>query len=350
LSDNAALYAWAFVVPLVVTIALTPIAGRLARRMGLLDQPEERRIHHVATPSLGGLAVGVGLIAVGAAVVGASGEFAVLVLGAVAVTALGLVDDWRGVGPLAKLAVEAGAALALWFSGVGGGLFGNDVLDAALTAVWVIAVMNAVNMIDNMDGLASGIAAISAFGFFAIAALEGDYLVGSLAIATAGAAIGFLWHNFPPAKIFLGDAGSLLLGFLLAALGLKLDLIGESGLVRSAIPLLILAVPLFDLTLVVIARTVDGRPVYHGGTDHSSHRLLGRGLSSRQVALASYSVQAMCAFAAFVLYSAGWGTIAAAAVVAAGLTLIALALLLRAAPLPAIAAGGEPADLDVRDA
>ncbi len=339
--SNALRYALSFGVPLLVSAAATPFAGHLARRLGILDHPEQMKFHHRSTPYLGGVAVAAGLAGVGLATAGASGQMTAIVLGGVAVCGLGLVDDWRTVGPIVKLAVEVGAALALWFSGVGAGLFGNQVLDAALTVVWVVAITNAINLIDNMDGLAPGVSAICALGFFALAASRGDSLVAALALGTSGAALGFLWHNFPPAKIFLGDAGSLLLGFLLAALGLKLDLVGQPGFVRSAIPVLILAVPIFDMALVVTARLRDGRPVYVGGTDHSSHRLIGRGMSPRGVALVAYAVQALCVAIALVVHASRWGVVVATSLALGVVALIALGLLLRTAPLPAVTAGGQ---------
>lgn len=145
-----------------------------------------------------------------------------------------------------------------------------------------------------MDGLASGVSAIAAFAFFVIAARRGDFLVASFALAVTGASVGFLRHNFPPARIFLGDAGSLFLGFLLAALGLKLDLVGETSFARFVIPTLVLGVPVFDTMLVVLDRFRDGRPVYRGGTDHSSHRMATLGLSHRAIALATYGLQLVC--------------------------------------------------------
>jgi UDP-GlcNAc:undecaprenyl-phosphate GlcNAc-1-phosphate transferase len=298
-----------------------------------LDHPQSNKLHERTTPYLGGVAVAAGLLAVGVLAGGASGQISVVLLAALAMTALGVIDDWRTVGPGVKIVVEVGAALALWASGVGAGLFGSPVLDATLTVLWVVTVVNAVNLVDNMDGLASGLAAISALGFFAIAAGEGYFLVASLAAATAGAALGFLRHNFPPASIFLGDAGSLLLGFLLAALGLKLDLIGQNGFVRSLIPMLLLAVPLFDMILVIVARLADGRPVYIGGTDHSSHRLLRRGLEPRTVALAAYAVQTICVIAALALNRSAWPVVVVAAITSALVALVALASLLRAEPL-----------------
>jgi UDP-GlcNAc:undecaprenyl-phosphate GlcNAc-1-phosphate transferase len=179
-----------------------------------------------------------------------------------------------------------------------------------------------------MDGLAPGVAAIAALAFFVVASDHGDYLVGSFALAVAGASLGFLRHNFPPARIFLGDAGSLMLGFLLAAIGLKLDLVGEDGLIRSAVPLLILGVPIFDMVLVILDRLRGKRPVYRGGIDHSSHRLADLGLSGRAVALSTYGVQAACCGVALWLLTVSDGTALSILFAVGAIGVTALALLL----------------------
>jgi len=295
---NLARYVAAFIVPCGATLLLTPIAARAAQRWGILDHPAGHKAHSRATPYLGGLAVAAGLVLVGILAAGASGQLLTILLCAVAISAMGVVDDWRTVRPSVKLIVESAAATALWVAGVRAGLFGVPALDFTLTVAWVIVVTNAVNILDNMDGVASGVVALSAWGLFAIAAQQGDYLVASMALAVTGACVGFLRHNYPPARIFLGDAGSLLLGFLLAALTLKLDLVGADGLIRSSVAVLIVAVPLFDMLLVVISRTRAGRPVYMGGTDHSAHRLSSLGWSDRRVAWALYATQGIFALSA----------------------------------------------------
>jgi UDP-GlcNAc:undecaprenyl-phosphate GlcNAc-1-phosphate transferase len=198
----------------------------------------------------------------------------------------------------------------------------------AITVLWVLGITNALNLLDNMDGLAAGAGAIAAATLSAIALMRGDPGTAWLALGLAGACVGFLRYNFPPAKVFLGDAGSLFIGFVLAALTLRLELIGDGNLVHSAIPLLILGVPVFDMILVVLARAREGRPVYVGGRDHGSHRLASIGLSDREVAVAFYGAQA--AFCG----SALWATrasleVAAGLILALGLvSLVAVGMLL----------------------
>ena len=321
----AAKYALALLVPLLATLWLTPVAGWLGRRLGFMDHPSETRHHRTATPYLGGVAIAAGLVVVGAMAASSSGQILTVLACGATMMVLGLVDDKRGLQPVSKLIVEVGAASALWLSGVGAGLFHVPVLDYGLTVLWVVAVTNAINLIDNMDGLAAGVTAIAGVTFFHIAATHGEYLVASFALALTGASLGFLRHNFPPARIFLGDAGSLMLGFFLAALALKLDLVGESGVMRSAIPLLVLGVPLFDMTLVIITRLREHRPISLGGTDHSSHRLTEIGFSGRGVALATYGAQIVCCLLAVALMHLGdvaaYVVVACAGIVAVGVLL-----------------------------
>jgi UDP-GlcNAc:undecaprenyl-phosphate GlcNAc-1-phosphate transferase len=327
---DAVRYGLAFGVPFLVTLLATPFVARTAVRHGLVDRPAPHKAHLDPTPYLGGAALAAGLGVTGIVAAGGSLQIATILICAIAIGMLGLVDDARGLQPPVKLAVEAGAAVALYVTGSGGGVFGSPIPDLVLTIVWVVVITNALNLLDNMDGLAPGVAAMSAVAFFVISAAEGHVLVASLAAALIGASFGFLPHNSPPAGVFLGDAGSLFVGFLLAALGLNLDLIGQGGAIRVAIPLLALAVPLFDTLLVVIARVREARPVFRGGTDHASHRLATRGLSHVQVALVAMSAQAACSAVAIVLFASSDGAVlvwaGVVAAVAAGALLAALRL------------------------
>jgi len=340
---NGALYAVAFAVAFAITVALTPVASRLAARVGLVDQPREDRFHRSPTPILGGVAVVGGLLVVATVVAAAASEarakLLVALLGAVVLGGFGLVDDARGLGPGIRLLAEAGAAGALWLVGVKAGIFDVPTLDLALTIVWVIAIVNAVNMVDNMDGLAGSVTMVSALGIAAIAGLQGDYLVASFALAVSGASAGFLVFNFPPAKIFLGDAGSMALGFLLAALGLQLDLKIKDPFPRATVLVLLVAVPLFDLTVVVIARLLRRDPPWLGSTDHTSHRLARSGVSHRGVAATFMVAQAICCAAAVVV-DRNLGAAVPVAIASALIGVVGLVLVLR---LPHPMRAAEPA-------
>ena len=334
--DVGVLYGLAFIVSLLASLTLTPLAARLARRLGVIDRPGPTKFHRQPTPYLGGVAVAASLFLVAGITTGASGQFLTVLFGGLALVVVGLLDDKGAATVPLKLGVEVTAAIALWAVGIRAGLFGVEALDLLLTVFWVVGITNAVNMLDNMDGLAAGVVAISSLTFFGIAAARGSYLVAALALSVAGASLGFLRHNYPPARIFLGDAGTLPLGFLVAALGLKLDLIGEAGLVRTAIPVLALAVPIFDAAVVILARLRDGRRFYVGGTDHTSHRLAAMGLSPGTIALGAYAIQIGCSVAAFwLLYASDGAALGLVSAVGAA----SVATLVAVLALPVMSAG-----------
>jgi UDP-GlcNAc:undecaprenyl-phosphate/decaprenyl-phosphate GlcNAc-1-phosphate transferase len=272
-----------------------------ARR--IVAVPSADRWHEAPTPSLGGVGIFVGFTAGlwSAAAVGAyhpdrafTGVYAAIALVFVA----GLVDDLLGLPPLAKLAAQAGAAAIVLATGTHVQLVHDRAIGDAIAILWLIGVANAFNLLDNMDGLAASLAAI-AFGFFAVDAVTVHPDHASLAFALAGAlaCCGFLPFNFRrrgAALVFMGDSGSQTLGFALAALGLTSSWrVAGTTVATLVLPVLVLAVPILDTTLVTIARLLDGRPVYQGGRDHSSHRLVRYGLSERR-AVALLALVSLC--------------------------------------------------------
>ena len=278
-------YAAVFAASLALSFCLTPLMVKLALKRDLLDHPSEHKAHTSPVPYLGGLAMvtALSLAVLVAALVrppddGASELAAVLGM-AVALSIVGLVDDLRqrGLGPFVRLALEIAAAVGVWQVGAGVDLFGSGPADLALTVFWVVGITNAFNLLDNMDGLSAGVAAIAGGSFFVIAAVNGQFLVAALSAALTGCALGFLRHNFAPARIYMGDAGSLYLGFLLAYLGLKLRF-DASDDVTFLVPILVLAVPIFDTVLVTASRLLNRRSPLSGGRDHTSHRLVHVGL------------------------------------------------------------------------
>ena len=277
-------YLAAFLGPLALAWLLTPLMLRLALRFEALDHPDDRKSHAAPVPYLGGVAIVLAFsvgVAVSAAVYrptsGLGDLVLVLCVGSL-LALMGLVDDLRGLSPWLRLVVEVGAGVAVWGIGSGVELPGPAGSDVVITVLWVVGITNALNLLDNMDGLSAGAAAIGAVSFFVLALLNGQFLVAALAAAVAGCAVGFLRHNFHPAKIYMGDAGSLFLGFLLAFLGLRLRLPNAPQSVAMFVPVLVLGVALFDTTLVTIARLRHRRGVMQGGRDHTSHRLVWIGL------------------------------------------------------------------------
>ena len=276
---------------LVVAIGATPVARRLAPRLGLVDEPAARKMHHVATPLLGGIAIYLAFVL---ALVFFGDRFYIrqvvgIFVGATLVSLLGLWDDRRRLSPGLKLLGQALAALLLVATGVQVHLIRIPWVNVVITLFWVVGITNALNLLDNMDGLAGGIAAIAAGQFTLLAAMSGQYLVGALAAALVGATLGFLLYNFNPARIFMGDSGSLFLGFLLASLGIKLRFPENVYIVTWMVPVLVLGVPIFDTTLVFVSRLRRGlNPLTTPGKDHTSHRLVRLGLSQREAVLVLY--------------------------------------------------------------
>lgn len=278
-------YLAAFVSTLGLALLLTPLALRVAQRGSFVDRPGGGyKVQASSVPYLGGVAIVVAFAAVvwTAAWIGPpAGGFrelaAVLGVG-IGLSLVGLVDDLRGgLPPLLRLAIQIAAGAAVWAVGIRVELFPYEAANAFVTVFWVVGVTNAFNLLDNMDGLSAGVAATAAGFFFFIAALNGQVMVASLAIALAGCALGFLKLNFYPARIYMGDAGSLFLGFILAVIGLKLAF-AIPGQAAFLVPVIVLGVAIFDTALVTVCRLRHGRHPLKGGRDHVSHRLVFLGI------------------------------------------------------------------------
>ena len=283
----AALVAFPASAGLIALLLRTPLARRV------VAAPRHDRWHERPTPIIGGIGIFGGFI-IALAVVVATGavpanrELLAIAGGAAILFFAGLIDDVFSLGPLPKLAAQIGASLLLVFTGLTiQGLIGNHIVAGTVAVLWLVGMTNAFNLLDNMDGLAATLAAIAA-GFFAIDAVTSHPNDVSLAIALALAlaCAGFLPFNLRPrrnAAVFMGDAGSQMLGFTLAALGLSASWkVAGTTVATLLLPILILAVPILDTTLVTIVRLLDGRPVYRGGRDHTSHRLVYHGLSEKR--------------------------------------------------------------------
>jgi UDP-GlcNAc:undecaprenyl-phosphate GlcNAc-1-phosphate transferase len=214
---------------------------------------------------------------------------------------LGLWDDRWALSPLFKFAGQVIVTIALILSGVQVNLFGALPLNIIATVLWVLYITNAFNLLDNMDGLASGVAAIASAFFLLCAILNGQYLVGSLSAALMGACLGFLYFNFNPARIFMGDAGSLFIGFVMAAVGIKLRFPDNVDWVTWMVPVLVLGLPIFDTALVSVSRLRRRVPVWQGGRDHLSHRLATFGWSTKKVVMVLYLVAGILGAAGTIL-------------------------------------------------
>jgi UDP-GlcNAc:undecaprenyl-phosphate GlcNAc-1-phosphate transferase len=318
----------------VVAFLATPLTRILAHRVGMLDQPGLRKAHRLPVPLLGGLAMylalAVAFIAFGNRDWRAEG---VGILGGATLLFLtGLWDDRFGAPAWIKLAAQVVAAIVVMAVGIQVRLLNIWWLDGLITLIWILGITNAVNLMDNMDGLAAGITLVAALFFFAMAALEGQGLVASLAAALSGAAAGFLFYNFAPAVSFMGDAGSLTLGFTLAVIGIKLRFIHYPLASTWMAPIVVLGVLIFDTTLVCLSRVRRGRSIFLGGSDHTSHRLAQIGMGPARAVLTLYiTAVALGAVAIFITGSpAGIANAAFAGLILAGM--LALAVLERIEP------------------
>src|SRR5271169_3068887 len=289
----------AFFIALFASLALVVPVRALALRVGMVDLPGPRKVHLTPIPLLGGLAMYAAVvIAVLFAFNGpARAQIVGILIGATLVAAVGILDD-RGllhhqiklfVGmPLAAGILLISGIRAQVFSVLVGGRSG-DFLDAVLTVVWVVGITASFSILDHMDGLCAGVAAMASVFFAMLAYLSGQTLVTTLAAAILGAAAGFLRWNFKPAKIFMGDGGAMFLGYLMATLGLKLRVENATQLSGWLAPLLILGVTIFDTTLVTISRSRRGLlPFATPGKDHAAHRLANLGLGQRGAVLMLY--------------------------------------------------------------
>ena len=287
---------WALLVAAAVAFAGTPVAAAVARRVGAVDEPKERGLHDRPIPRLGGLAILAGALLAGAVFLPAGPETRGILGGAAVAALIGAVDDAKELPAAPKLAAQALAAAIPVLSNVRvenvtipflGPLEFGPVLGGALTLLGIVAVMNVVNFTDGVDGLAAGVCAIAAVTFAAIALSLGRVDAGVLAGVTAGAALGFLRHNFHPASIFMGDSGSGLLGLLLACVAVQ-GVLKTAAVVALAFPLVILAVPFLDTGFVVAKRIKYRQPVYRGDRWHFHHRFANIGFSQRRTVLYLY--------------------------------------------------------------
>jgi UDP-GlcNAc:undecaprenyl-phosphate/decaprenyl-phosphate GlcNAc-1-phosphate transferase len=287
-------WALAFGAALVVALVAVGRCRRLALEIGFVDVPSARKSHAAPVPYLGG----VGLIA--GALVGMAFEFplaskvGLIALAATLLAAMGLVDDDRTLSPRVRFAVQVAAALLATGAGLRISATAMPAADFAITVLWIVGITNAINLLDNMDALAAGITALAATAVFALAVGAGQPVVATFAASTAGACLGFLAFNRPPASVFMGDTGSLFLGFMLAVITIDVDtaLQVPRGFL---VPLMILAIPVLDTSMVTLARLRRGRSVMEGGRDHLSHRLVARGSSPRRAVATLLAAEAMLA-------------------------------------------------------
>ncbi|WP_420642867.1 glycosyltransferase family 4 protein [Candidatus Leptofilum sp.] len=278
-----------FLMALSVTVISIPWVRRLALRTGFVDSPAKRKLHSTPMPLLGGVAIfGGAVLAVIAFVPAFPNTVAGVLLSLTVVALVGLLDDRYGLPAWVKLTGQFVGFLILALFDIRVKLPLPEFLNYTITFIWLAGISNAVNFLDNMDGLSAGVSGVAA-AFIMLLGLQNDqFLVAGLAAAVFGACLGFLRFNFKPAQIFMGDTGSLFLGFILALLGLQLRFPANSSFVTWMVPVFILGLPIFDTTLVIVSRLRRGVSPNTAGKDHLSHRLVQRGFSQREAVLLLY--------------------------------------------------------------
>jgi UDP-GlcNAc:undecaprenyl-phosphate GlcNAc-1-phosphate transferase len=285
---------WGFLVALGIVLVITPAVGRVARMLGVVDEPgDRRRLHLRAVPRLGGIAIFLGIIVPALAFLELTPAYRGILLGAALATTVGVVDDLRGLPWWAKLGGQLGAAGIAVQAGVTIDRFTLPLvgvhelrgwLAVVVSIVWIVAIMNMVNFLDGLDGLAAGVCAIAGVTFAVISLSLGRPEAAVLSAIVAGACLGFLRHNFYPARIFMGDSGSLLLGFTLAAVAIQ-GTLKTAATVALFFPLFVLAVPILDSSFVVARRLRHGQRVFAPDQSHLHHRFLRRGFSQRRTVM-----------------------------------------------------------------
>ncbi|HEY6077014.1 MAG TPA: MraY family glycosyltransferase, partial [Gaiella sp.] len=271
---------WGALIAFAIVVLLTPAVGGMARLLGVVDRPGDRRLNKRPIPRLGGLAIFLGILVPSLAFLSLDGEMRGIVLGAAVACVVGAVDDFRGLDPLPKLAGQIAAAsiplaFGVWIDHFTFPFIGvvdlSPWVGMPLTVVWIVAVMNMVNFLDGMDGLAAGVCGIAGLTYAILALSLGKPDPAILSAIVAGACLGFLRHNFFPARIFMGDSGALCLGFILAAVSIQ-GLLKTASTVVLLLPLLVLAVPIIDTSFVVARRLKHSRPIYAADRSHLHHR------------------------------------------------------------------------------
>ena len=298
---------------LIVSFASTPAVKWLAHRVGAIDKPgDARRVHTHPTPRLGGLAVFVGFVISVLIFADITVQLRGILLGSVVVVVIGVIDDIMPLPAWIKFIVQIGAALVAVFHGVVIELFSNPLIFTSaefielnyfsipITVIWIVAITNSVNLIDGLDGLAVGVSAISSVSMLVIALLVSDLNIALVMAALAGACLGFIPYNFNPAKIFVGDTGALLLGYILSTVSI-LGLFKLYAIMSFAVPFLVLAVPLFDISFAFLRRLLKGQNPMSPDRGHVHHRLIDMGLSQKQSVVILYIVSAILGLAAVVI-------------------------------------------------
>ncbi len=305
------------IIACLITFIMTPLVIRIAHRFGAVDVPkDDRRMHKKPMPLWGGIAIFTGFfVSMFLFSNIATGKLIGLFIASVVVLITGMIDDVKPLGAKGKLLMQIVAAIILVKSGFEINYFtnffgGSEVIylqsfALPISVIWIVGVTNTVNLIDGLDGLAAGISAIAAVTLSYIAILNLRYDAAMIMLILAGSSIGFLPYNFNPAKIFMGDAGALFLGLVLAAISVDGALKGATAL-TVVVPILALGVPIFDTAFAILRRLINKRPIMEADKGHLHHRLMGMGLGQKKTVLSMYLISALMGAGAIALLKQNW--------------------------------------------
>lgn len=309
-------YVVPFVIALVVSYALTPSVKKLAIKIGAVDRPNARKVHTHVIPRLGGLAIYIGFMAAVLFCVPLQHELVGMLLGCTAIVAVGIWDDICNIPAKVKLVGQILAAcipIAFgiqieWLTNPFGDIIVlPELIAIPVTIFWIIGFTNTVNLIDGLDGLAAGVAFIASISMFLLAYNLNQFLPALVIVSMAGAALGFLQYNFNPAKIFMGDTGSMLLGYTLSVAAV-LGLVKTAATVALVVPIIALGLPILDTTFAIIRRKMSGVPIFQPDKGHLHHRLLALGMTQKQAVLIMYFVSMILGIVALFVASVSYKT------------------------------------------
>lgn len=315
------MYILALIIALLASFLLTPYVKRLAFHIGAVDKPDKRKVHTSIMPRLGGLAIYLAFLLAVVCSLPITRDLLGILLGGTWIVAVGILDDKYSLPAKVKLAGQILAACILvafdvrieWLNNPFGGYFYLEYLSIPFTIFWVISFINVVNLIDGLDGLAAGVSGIASITVILVAVHQGFFPVATLTAALAGGIIGFIHYNFNPATIFMGDTGSMFIGYMLAAISI-FGAVKSAATIALIVPAIALGLPIMDTAFAILRRYSNGRPIFQPDKGHLHHRLLAMGLSQKQAVLLMYAISSILCLAAFVLAEAN-GYMAAAVIV-----------------------------------
>ena len=280
----------AFFIAVITSYGFTPLARQIAFKIKLVDHPNSKKSHAHPTPLFGGLAILMAFFVAVFITSNINSHMYGILIGGLILFTLGVIDDKLGMMPAMKLSGQILAALIAFKAGVRVITFEDYYLSMFFTVFWIVGITNAFNLLDNLNGLSGGIAGISSIFLGLLALRDGQIYIAVLSFALAGSCFGFLKHNFPKAKIFMGDSGSMFLGFTLACIAILGSWETDKITISLSLPILVLGYAIFDTTLVTILRLIERRPVFLGGRDHSSHILASIGFKKKRAVLVIYTI------------------------------------------------------------